>query len=138
MRGPGILLLCLLLPTATALPLPAFTHACGGHAPDVVACTTGDHLSLGVLRSGGVSAGEGYNGIIVNRLTHAGGVFETRCDVTTITDGTFTSTTIDCTDAGTYPPAGAWFRHDCESLDKATPTPGGGGAWTCFIHLAPP
>jgi hypothetical protein len=113
--------------------------ACGGLAPLVTSCTTGQH-DWGSAPWGGflgqqAIAGPDYTGTIESALVYAGGADVLRCDVVA-------GTTLGCAETGDEPPIGVWplglipFTHVCHSDDLGTTTEGGSGVWACEVTHA--
>lgn len=135
MRVPAFVLLALLallLPSqASALPLPA-TAGCGGTAPALTSCTTGDRVGvvLYVSIGMGTDAGGFYRGGVEAVVDHAHGRYVLRCDSTGDPEAPG-----GCIESGPFPVAGP-LRLTCGSYELGTRTPGGRGVWDCELAFA--
>lgn len=131
-RTPLILALVLTLPLAApaalAHDLPLTEASCGGTAPFVTSCTTGDHLWFGVGHTLFCGFEQSYVGTVVSWFEYAGGMGGISC--TRYADGTLEEGQFH---VGSGPAPLSTITHDCGSFDAGTFTAGGSGRWSCGI-----
>lgn len=101
--------------------------ACAGVAPETTWCTTGLHHRAENSMVHGFLIQPGYTGTLESRLWSSLGLHVFRC---TLAD----PGSAQCEDWGPWPPFFSTFTHDCSSYEPGTSTPGGVGAWVCFVH----
>lgn len=102
---------------------------CGGVAPAVTSCSTGEHLNTwsAYLELDFSGTRSNYTGTLEATLTQDGGTYTLRCDfVAGVSSG--------CVTSGTPPGLGTLYTHECRSFDSGTTTPGGSGQWGCRIY----
>ena len=100
--------------------------SCGGIAPVVFACSTGE-VRMPYRLS--VDLDPHFTGGLASVLVHPGGERVFRCEF-------LLGEATQCTGTGTLPAAGAQVTHECRTFFYQSPAPGGVGGWSCSVEPA--